>query len=441
MAQTQAVQEVQDVDLDPTDKKCTDVDSYLQDGGPLYKAPEPPVEDYPLAMPREAMYGWLGEKAKTLQMPLGWAYSSLLTIFCATGINLTAARYATARPTLYTALIGQVSDGKSQCVERARDTLALPGDCIKYTTLGSDKGLSKLFGGTDKKGDPVELKPYVLIQDELRALMSKAAIQNSALPATLCTLWNQDEAGSADKAGDHTVNVRLSILGSLKISDTTEFSNVFGAETQGGLYDRFLFAPGPTVPWNLEMRWRPEPEYQFRPSCGVVVPDWCWTELNKWKAVAPTTRRRLGELAMRVAIISASANQDHQVTRAGLQAAFRMMEWQERVREVYRPGSAENPDAQCTSAILDAIKAAGNDEDGRPKWVKQSVLARQNNWYRKFGGPMINRVFGSLRTVGGPLVAKYHQREGHDGKLIPDYSSPTGEYRLKGASDDDDDEI
>jgi hypothetical protein len=436
MAQvTQELKEVQAVDLGRNNKTRSDLD-YMQNFEPLYKAPEPPIEDYPLAMPRESMYGYLGERAKTLQMPLSWAYPSLLTIFCATGINLTATQYATARPTLYTALIGQVSDGKSKCVERARDTLALPAGCIKYTTLGSDKGLSKVFGGSDKKDEPVELKAYVLIQDELRALMSKAAIQNSALPATLCTLWNQDEAGSADKSGDHTVNVRLSILGSLKISDTTEFSNVFGAETQGGLYDRFLFAPGPTAPWVIDMRWRPEPEYQFRPSCGVVVPDWCWTELNKWKGVAPT-RRRLGELAMRVAIISASANQDHQVTRAGLQAAFCMMEWQERVREVYRPGSPENPDAQCTSAILDAIKAAGNDEDGLPKWVKQSVLARQNNWYRKFGGPMINRVFASLRATGGPLVAKYHQREGHDGKLTTDYSSPTGEYRLKGAFDDD----
>jgi hypothetical protein len=176
------------------------------------------------------------------------------------------------------------------------------------------------------------------------------------------------------------------------------------------------------------MRWRPE-EDGPRPPCRVEVPDWCWTELNKWKAVAPQTRRRLGELAMRVAIISASANQDHQVTKAGLQAALTLMEWQERVRDVYRAGSAENPDAQCTSAILDAIKAAGNDEDGHPKWVKQSVMAREGNWYRKFGGPMINRVFASLRATGRPSAREVPAEKGlrrhdEDGLLRTDRRVP-----------------
>jgi hypothetical protein len=89
MAQiTQEVQEAQDADLDFNSKSPFSKEPWE----PLYKAPEPPIEDYPLAMPREAMYGYLGQKAKTTQMPLGWAYPSLLTVYCATGINLTASQ-------------------------------------------------------------------------------------------------------------------------------------------------------------------------------------------------------------------------------------------------------------------------------------------------------------------------------------------------------------
>ena len=31
----------------------------------------------------EALYGWLGDKARTLQAPLGWAYPAMLTVFAA----------------------------------------------------------------------------------------------------------------------------------------------------------------------------------------------------------------------------------------------------------------------------------------------------------------------------------------------------------------------
>jgi hypothetical protein len=41
-------------------------------------------------------------------------------------------------------------------------------------------------------------------------------------------LWSQDEAGAADKTGEHTAMVRLNILGALKADDAEDFAEVFG---------------------------------------------------------------------------------------------------------------------------------------------------------------------------------------------------------------------
>ena len=90
--------------------------------------------------------------------------------------------------------------------------------------------------------------------------------------------------------------------------------------------------------------------------------------------------------------------------------------------------------------MLDVLQNAGVDEDGRPRWVKLSKIAVQRNWYRKFGGSLLKRVIASVSTGDGPVIAKYRMKksEYEGGGMVIDKSSPTGDYRLKGASDDDD---
>jgi hypothetical protein len=106
--------------------------------------------------------------------------------------------------------------------------------------------------------------------------------------------------------------------------------------------------------------------------------------------------------------------------------------------KVYKAGIAETLEARCTAAILDALAAAGIDEDTNlPNWVKVSPLRRKYNWEKKFSTPVINRVLSAMRSPGGPVVAKYYKRLDNDGKEIDDYNRPNGTYRLKGADDAD----
>jgi hypothetical protein len=411
-----------------------------------YTAPEPPIESYPLAIPRDALYGYLGKRAKTLQMPLGWAYTSVLTLFAGHGINMADSEFAGPRPTLYTVLIGSVNDGKSEAQKRAKKQMRLPYGTVISTVPGSDKGLAKMFA-SGKKGVPMKLKPYVLVLDEFRTMMTKANIQGSALPSTLCTLWGNDEAGSADKSGDHSVNIRLSILGALA-ADPAEFAEVFGAGTQAGLFDRCLLAPGPTTPWDLDFSWRPD-DYATNGAVRTTFPREFNAVVAAWVKASPRgnrTRRRLGEIAARIAVISSSASHERVVTEASLHAALRLMEWQESVRQFYAPGYARNPDAECAAAIMSAFQMHSAGDDGEPKWTKIRPLAQAGSWHRKYGPVMLNRTLHALRQEEGLLIAKYRQKKdphGKAGETIDDYHRPTGEYRLRidGVDDDASEEI
>jgi hypothetical protein len=151
------------------------------------------------------------------------------------------------RPTLYTCLIGPVHCGKSETIKRAIASLDYPDpEAVKWTVPGSDRGLINIFGGKKKKADkendalPQFAKTRLLAQDELRNTIAKANIQGSSLPATLCSLWSQDEAGAADKTGEHVALVRLNLLGALKAEDAEDFAEAFGSQTTAGLYDRFI---------------------------------------------------------------------------------------------------------------------------------------------------------------------------------------------------------
>ena len=72
--------------------------------------PRPPIKQptSPFQLPSNAMYGFLGEHAETLDGPLNWTYPALVTVYASTRI-LTPAN---VRPTLYTVLVGPPQDGK-----------------------------------------------------------------------------------------------------------------------------------------------------------------------------------------------------------------------------------------------------------------------------------------------------------------------------------------
>jgi hypothetical protein len=361
--------------------------------------PAPREGDQPLrrklyVMPESCMYGWLADFARTLETPLGWSYPPAVTVFAARidGDN------RVIRPTLYTALIGAVHGGKSETINRAIESFVWLTDTVKVTTPGSDRGLINIFGGrVDKKkageanAEPPKPKTHLLALDEFRDMLNKANINGSSLPATLCSLFYKNEAGAADKNGEHKCLVRLNILGGLKANDSEEFAEVFGAETTAGLYDRMIFGIAPSG-WKRNM-WEPA-ELLGRMPSGPRVTDEIYDQMSEWRD-AEKGRGRLAEIALRIGYITAAANHDKEITKKGMRCALEFAEWQEAIRENYKAGIGDAIDAQCTDAILSILEQIGGD-----KWVNFRDLARKRNWYRKFGAPVLRRVRESLQATG-----------------------------------------
>ena len=399
----------------------------VRPGGGLTWATSPNSDSYPLAMPKSAMFGVLANHVGLMASPLGWSYCSLLSLYAGQGINLRESD-PSPRPTLYTALLGDKGTGKSVVLSRAQKVLGLKADQIQEATPGSDRGLISIYRSGVKRGEHAPLQAGNLVLDEMRGMMEKMAIKGSTLQQLLCNLWSKDYGAAADKNGLHSINVRLSLVGNLKVRDEDEFSTVFAAQTQGGLADRMIFAPGPTN-WEFDWDW-------IAPSVKHPVTDEDET-ITTWKAARPVsvsatpktydmlkawerTHRvegripgRLGEIALRVAMISASANGDREVSEACIVAALAFADWQMAVRSVYVAGEATNDDAAVTGLIIDAFTALDESlAKGNPKlsggkaiielggWVNFRLLQRTKSWHKRYSAATVSRNLQALVGTG-----------------------------------------
>lgn len=392
------------------------------------KHPEQPTRKKLYEMPEGCMYGWLGDVARKLETPLGFAYPAVLTKWAAQ-IQVFPKH---VRPTLYTCLLGPVHCGKSETIKRADAYIHLyDADAVKWTVPGSDRGLINIFGGKKQKDDKDEKahaetpKTRLLLQDELRNTIAKANIQGSSLPSTLCSLWSQDEAGAADKTGEHVCLVRLNILGALKADDAEDFAEVFGKESTTGLYDRFIFGIAPKG-WKYHKWECPEPVKRAPKGCGI--PGDIFQMLEEWRDVDAKTRGRLGEIALRIAYITSAANHDSEVTTESMRCALEFVQWQEAIRSAYKAGLGDAIDAQCTNAILTVLEKL---EPG--VWIRWKDMASKKNWYRKYGSSVLSRVRDALAKTGFTVEETIEEKDA-DGRTIG--KKRTGRLRLRGDGDD-----
>ena len=376
------------------------------------------------AMPESCMYGWLGWAARELETPLGFAYPSILT--GAAALIKTYPRHI--RATLYCCLIGGVHCGKSETIKRAvgyknqPGILNLPSDAVKWTVPGSDRGLIKIFQQDKDEKTLMEsmLVPTVLLaQDELRNTLAKVGIQNSALPPVLCSAWEQDEVGTADKTGKHSADMHLNILGALKADDAEDFADVFSKETTSGLYDRFIFGLAPKG-WEFNT-WERSQQSRYPTSC--VIPQHCWTMMKEWRAVEPIGRGRLGEIAMRVAYITSAMNHDPEITEKAMACALEFVEWQEWIRTNYKAGLGDSDDAKCTGAILGVLEKL---EPGT--WIRWRELAAKKNWYKKFSARTLSSTRDALHKSGFTVEETVDDENGAPKR--------TGRLRLRVGEDD-----
>jgi hypothetical protein len=368
---------------------------------PMMAGAPPAPDDF--SMPTCCMYGFAGEQAQRLQAPLGWAYPTILTLYAGMGVNATFAGSEPLPPRLFTAVMGDKGDGKSRTITRARALIHSDHEYLRVANINSDRALDKLFPGDDHGGN-LPVPSWVVIQDELRILLEKMCIQGSTLASSLCSLFYEERTANADRSGTHSVAVRLSMLGALKVKDPDEFREIWRASTVHGLYDRYVLCPGPRD-WQWDPHWRLPADNEGdvgnpgpKPlSTTVVVEPLAFRCLDDW-ARAGAGRGRLAEIGKRVASISAAVSNDREITPACAQAALAFATWQERVRAVYCPTEAQNPEAVVTGMIMDSFTHLHDRCPG--EWVRFRSLMIERNWCRKWGSSLVTRVKNSLVGSG-----------------------------------------
>jgi hypothetical protein len=98
---------------------------------------------------------------------------------------------------------------------------------------------------------------------------------------------------------------------------------------------------------------------------------------NAWQD-AGQDRDRLAELALRVALITSAVNGDAEITTEAMASALKFMEWQEKIRRVYRPAKGSNEHEECVIEIEDTFRAA----PGRA--LNWREISQRKNWHRRF---------------------------------------------------------
>jgi len=361
-----------------------------------------------------AMYGKLKEIAlKHPRLQLGWLYPSLLAV--ASALNIEDIDH-NVRSNVYVANLGEVGYGKTVCLDAARRSIFLPGCdiAVMEETPSSDRGLALMLGE--------EFSNRLLLSDEFRSVMQKCAIQGSALPQMICQLWSKDKAGVVDKKGKQTCYAKLSILGNIACKDPSDFARMFGANTVSGMADRFLFGLSTAF-----VKYRP-PQVKceiFDNLKPVRIAEWVWDAKDDWAERSPDSRRRLAEHSLRIALVTAAVNGDREIRKDCFEAALRFMEWQERIREIYRPGLAETKEAEAYesvySALWERLKKQINDgisPKGADKITKNkqdqcrllhfAQVINAKSYYRKYAG-LIDRVKASMAHNG--IIEEIHEYE------------------------------
>jgi hypothetical protein len=151
----------------------------------------------------------------------------------------------------------------------------------------------------------------------------------------------------------------------------------------------------------LKVLHEPRPALQ-----GVVIPIAVDAMVADWVAGDPRKRGRLGEIAKRIALISASFNGEKIVTEECMRCAIAFAAWQLRVREVYFSSEATNPQAVVAENIL-AHLAEYRTPEGQPEWVSWGGLARKEHFTRKHG-PGIPAMVRDQLAKEGDIEVQYH---------------------------------
>jgi hypothetical protein len=159
---------------------------------------------------------------------------------------------------LYTALIADVHAGKSQVTNWAATAIGIFEPPIgQHYFEGKWGSAEQMLRSLQRKQSVFTSKAVLITPDEWAHLFSKAAIPDASFPTVLTTSFYRRNQiftlGGSDGGKEYALNLAMSFIGGI-VED--QFDTVFGANSIGGLYDRFLFGRAPD---NFKWSYRPCP--------------------------------------------------------------------------------------------------------------------------------------------------------------------------------------
>jgi hypothetical protein len=385
------------------------------------EASKPPAKVDPgyLDFPEDCLYGKLGEWARQMKMPLGLAYPALIGCY---SMKPKLDRMCGTRINTYIALIAKPEGGKNQAIERAivmtdiypnLDYMkASPGGDAQLAALLGDKACRNKSNNKDRIPGPRKMG---LVNGEMTDMLKKTSIDNSVLASKMCNLWDDNEDVKPTKDGFITINCRVSWLGGIPadIERPERFAELFGSESNYGLYPRFIFGYSGVAfnyrHWESPVRSEEVllteedevQEFARQSNGGVTVvrsihPD-AQAFYDKWNPAVHSVGR-LRQNLMKVASLSASANGDEELNADCMAKAILFMEWQLKVREVFKPSEAEagNKEAMFTNMLLPALEQKGATKE----FVSWRRISLDRKWDRKIDAGLQYRTVENLIKLG-----------------------------------------
>lgn len=399
-------------------------------------APPAPGESRPpdLEFPEEALYGRLGELARGMRMPLGLAYPALLTCY---SVVPNTDEMCGVRINLYTALIARKGGGKNTAIKRAKESLGIGPDICSKFAAGGDTQLCVALGDRPRRrkgkgsDDGENRAPgpgkMLLLNNEISEMLKKSGIDASTLADRLCDFYDDNEFQKMVRGEMVKVNCRISWLGGVPatVEEPDRFRELFGASTNDGLYERFIFGyegrrrfkyrrwEPPCPPpdrWDLE----PEEELSMENfGCTLVRSIHPDAEALKDEWVSPREERegstRLEFLLLKVAVLTASANDEKEVSVPCMRAAIAFLEWQDRLKEVFQVGMAKNLEAEFDAMAVDAIQRLNEKNGGYAKWRR---LSHDRKWNDRYGASNVGRWMEALMESGSLVFHMYRDEQG-----------------------------
>ncbi len=385
---------------------------------PVESSPKPPISTgppYADDMPDTVLDGRLGEICQRRllpKFPISYAWPSIIA---AGGVMVPQAMQTDEMTSSYTGLVGPMHSGKSQIGAWAIKTLGLPGTCHSEYKAGSAERLLRKINdlkNANRLGDSV-----LFNLDEWSYLFNKAGIENSSFISFLHTaFYKREQSVAMGRGKDIEVNCAISFIGGI-VAD--EFGRCFGANSMGGLYDRFTFG---LCPDKYNFIYYPfEGGAEITKPIKVEVNPEIWDMVKDIRQHNPTIGRE-AEIAIRAARICASFDGRPVLRAKDCEKPVRaFIEEQSRIRQILQPNPGVTNDAQCANALIEHLKRhAPNRKVITERQVRQGIrktidrlgpgcleyttkyLARQGViWY---GDIPDGRIYGGRPTRGYQLL-------------------------------------